>query len=189
MRWSAVAPNPSRYRIADNRLPEDPRQKFREVVSDRDSGVRGWGERPPARAPEVKGTVIMKLTTMTQVTVDGVVQGNGGASDEDRANGFERGGWALGAGDDQTRALITQAYQRAGAFLFGRRTYELVVPVVFGQGSRLFPGTGRDIALDLTGSRADTKGVTSRSTGQPGARSTQPAETRDIAGPEPHSYY
>jgi hypothetical protein len=32
----------------------------------------------------------MKLTTMTQVTVDGVMQGNGGASDEDRRNGFER---------------------------------------------------------------------------------------------------
>ncbi len=28
----------------------------------------------------------MKLTTMTQVTVDGVMQGNGGASDEDRRN-------------------------------------------------------------------------------------------------------
>ena len=38
----------------------------------------------------------MKLTTMTQVTVDGVMQGNGGASDEDRRNGFERGGWAMG---------------------------------------------------------------------------------------------
>ena len=42
----------------------------------------------------------MKLTTMTQVTVDGVMQGNGGATDEDRRNGFERGGWAMGAGDD-----------------------------------------------------------------------------------------
>jgi hypothetical protein len=36
----------------------------------------------------------MKLTTMTQVTVDGVMQH--GASDEDRRNGFERGGWANG---------------------------------------------------------------------------------------------
>jgi dihydrofolate reductase len=67
----------------------------------------------------------MKLTTMTQVTVDGVVQGNGGASDEDRRNGFDRGGWAKGAGDNETRTLITQTYRRADAFLFGRRTYEL----------------------------------------------------------------
>ena len=67
----------------------------------------------------------MKLTTMTQVTIDGVVQGNGHASDEDRRNGFDRGGWAKGAGDDETRTLITQTYQRADAFLFGRRTYEL----------------------------------------------------------------
>ena len=66
----------------------------------------------------------MKLTAMTQVTVDGVVQGNGGASDEDRRNGFERGGWAKGAADNETRTLITQTYQRADAFLFGRRTYE-----------------------------------------------------------------
>ncbi len=186
----------------------------------------------------------MKLTTMTQVTLDGVVQGNGGASDEDRRNGFERGGWAKGAGDNETRTLITETYQRADAFLFGRRTYELfagywgvredlgnpivgalntkpkyvasntlteprwadttvlsgdlaaaigrlkakpggelqvhgsgtlirwlldndlvdeitllIVPVVLGQGTRLFPGTGPDMALDLVGSRADSKGV------------------------------
>src|SRR5438128_2947936 len=67
----------------------------------------------------------MKLTTMTQVTVDGVVQGNGGASDEDRRGGFERGGWAMGVFDNETLTFINQTYQRADAFLFGRRTYEL----------------------------------------------------------------
>jgi dihydrofolate reductase len=36
----------------------------------------------------------------------------------------------------------------------------LVVPVVLGQGARLFPDTGPDIALDLVDSRADSKGVT-----------------------------
>jgi dihydrofolate reductase len=67
----------------------------------------------------------MKVTTVTQVTVDGVMQGNGGVSDEDRRNGFDRGGWAMGAGDDTTRSFIAQTYQRADAFLFGRRTYEM----------------------------------------------------------------
>jgi dihydrofolate reductase len=187
----------------------------------------------------------MKLTTMTQVTVDGVVQGNGAASNEDRRNGFERGGWAMGVFDDETLTFINETYQRADAFLFGRRTYELfagywgaredlehpivgalntkpkylasttltdprwantthlsgdvaaairelkakpggelqvhgsgglirwllendlvdemtllVVPVVLGQGKRLFPDAGPDIALDLIDSRADSKGVT-----------------------------
>jgi dihydrofolate reductase len=187
----------------------------------------------------------MKLTTQTQVTVDGVMQGNGGATDEDRRNGFERGGWAMGAGDRDTMAFITETYQRADAFLFGRRTYELfapywgtkepgshpisdalntkpkylasttitdpqwadttvlsgdvaaaigelkaepggelqvhgsgalirtllahdlvdeiqliIVPVVLGQGARLFPDAGPDIALDLVDSRTDSKGVT-----------------------------
>jgi dihydrofolate reductase len=189
----------------------------------------------------------MKLTTQTQVTVDGVMQGNGGATDEDRRNGFERGGWALGVGDDETRTFITETYQRADAFLFGRRTYELfaaywgtkdrgshpiadalnttpkylasttitgpqwadttvlagdlaaaigelktkpggelqvhgsgalirwlldhdlvdeiqliIVPVVLGQGTRLFPEAGPDIALDLVESRVDSKGVTTQ---------------------------
>jgi dihydrofolate reductase len=36
----------------------------------------------------------------------------------------------------------------------------LIVPVVIGQGTRLFPGNGPDIALDLVDSRADSKGVT-----------------------------
>ena len=70
----------------------------------------------------------MKLTTMTQVTVDGVMQGNGGASDEDRRSGFERGGWAMGVFDDETMTFINQTYQRADAFLFGRRTYDVFAP-------------------------------------------------------------
>ena len=36
----------------------------------------------------------------------------------------------------------------------------LVVPVVVGQGVRLFPDAGPDIALELIDSRADAKGVT-----------------------------
>ena len=36
----------------------------------------------------------------------------------------------------------------------------LIVPVVLGQGTRLFPDNGPDIALDLVDSRADSKGVT-----------------------------
>jgi hypothetical protein len=85
-RCSVVAPNPSRCRIAGNQLPEDPRQNFREAVSDRGSGVRSRGE-TPTRAPRDRGIPIMKLTTMTQVTVDGVMQGNG-PMDVDGGNGF-----------------------------------------------------------------------------------------------------
>jgi dihydrofolate reductase len=66
----------------------------------------------------------MKLTTNTNVSVDGVMQGLGGP-EEDRRGGFERGGWAMPYFDEETAALIGQVYQRADAFLFGRRTYEV----------------------------------------------------------------
>jgi dihydrofolate reductase len=186
----------------------------------------------------------MKFTTITQVSVDGVVQGNGGP-DENRSGGFERGGWARPLFDSEAMTFVDQVYQRADAFLFGRRTYELfagywgmredlgnpivgalntkpkyvasntltdpkwsdttvvsgdvataigelkaepggelqvhgsgtlvrwlldnqlvdeiallVCPVVVGQGIRLFPDNGRDMALDLVQSRAFPKGIT-----------------------------
>ncbi len=183
----------------------------------------------------------MKLTTTTIVTVDGVMQGLGG-SDEDRRDGFERGGWAMPYNDNETLGFLNEVYGRADAFLFGRRTYEifagswgtwddpgdspiwaalnarpkyvasttpfdpkwanttvlsgdvaaairelkakagdelqvhgsgvlvrwlldndlvdeinlLTYPVVVGQGTRLFPDTGKDIALELVGSQAVT---------------------------------
>ena len=66
----------------------------------------------------------MKLTTNTNVSVDGVMQGLGGP-EEDPTGGFERGGWAMPFFGGETEALISQVYQRANAFLFGRRTYEV----------------------------------------------------------------
>jgi len=197
----------------------------------------------------------MKLTTVTHVSVDGVMQGLGG-SDEDRREGFERGGWALPLFENEAATFLEQVYQRADAFLFGRRTYEifasswgaiaemrahpigvalnetpkyvasttltdpqwadttvlsgdvaaaigelkakpagelqvhgsgalvrwlfdnqlvdeitlLTYPVVIGQGTRLFPDTGPDIALDLVESRAFPNGITIqayRPTGRP----------------------
>jgi dihydrofolate reductase len=186
----------------------------------------------------------MKLTTVTQVSVDGVVQGNGGPN-ENRSGGFERGGWARLPFDSEAMTWNDEVYQRADAFLFGRRTYELfagywgvredlenpivgalntkpkyvasttlrdpqwadttvlsgdlataigelkakpagelqvhgsgtlirsllendlvdemnllIIPVVVGQGMRLFPDNGPDIALDLVESRAFPKGIT-----------------------------
>ena len=55
---------------------------------------------------------------------DGVVQGNRGP-DENRSGGFERGGWARPLFDNEAMTFVDQVYQRADAFLFGRRTYEL----------------------------------------------------------------
>lgn len=197
----------------------------------------------------------MRLTTTTWVTVDGVMQGLGGA-DEDRSGGFERGGWAMPHYDDESATFLNDVYQRADAFLFGRRTYDifagywgvmpepdsnpiaaalnskpkyvasttltdptwsdttvlagdlataigtlkanesgemqvhgsgalirwllatqlvdeltlLVCPVVVGQGTRLFPDTGPDVAFDLVSSRSTPAGVTIqvyRPTGRP----------------------
>ncbi len=68
----------------------------------------------------------MKLTTITHVSLDGVMQGLGG-SDEDRRGGFERGGWAIPLFDHEAATFVDGVFQRADAFLFGRRTYEIFV--------------------------------------------------------------
>jgi dihydrofolate reductase len=66
----------------------------------------------------------MKLTTITHVSLDGVMQGLGG-QDEDRSGGFERGGWAIPLFDDEAEASLVEAIGRADAFLFGRKTYDI----------------------------------------------------------------
>src|SRR6187455_764146 len=64
----------------------------------------------------------MKLTTTAQVSVDGVMQGPGGP-EEDARGVFERGGWAHF--DNEAGTVMDEIYERADAFLFGRRTYEI----------------------------------------------------------------
>jgi dihydrofolate reductase len=66
----------------------------------------------------------MKLTTITHISLDGVMQGLGGA-DEDRSGGFERGGWAIPLFDRTAEAFLVEVLGRADAFLFGRKTYEI----------------------------------------------------------------
>jgi dihydrofolate reductase len=66
----------------------------------------------------------MKLTTVTHVTVDGVMQGLGGP-EEDPQGGFERGGWALPLFEGEGAAYLDAVFERADAFLFGRRTFEI----------------------------------------------------------------
>ena len=66
----------------------------------------------------------MKLITNTQVTVDGVMQANGGNNPE-LDPGFDRGGWAMAFDDDEAERYIGDCYLRADAFLFGRRTFDL----------------------------------------------------------------
>lgn len=66
----------------------------------------------------------MNLTISMQVSVDGVMQANGG-NNEDLDPGFTRGGWARGKPDQQASEYIASTWQRADAFLLGRKTYAL----------------------------------------------------------------
>jgi dihydrofolate reductase len=66
----------------------------------------------------------MRLTTTTNVSLDGVMQGLG-RDDEDRRGGFVRGGWVIPLTGSEEMDHISGVYDRATAFLFGRQTYEI----------------------------------------------------------------
>src|SRR5881227_1865180 len=87
--------------------------------------------RPPAGLtfgdPRFEGAMTMKLTASMMVTVDGVYQGPGGP-DEDRRGGFDRGGWTTPYGDEEGWRFLTAWFERADAFLLGRRTWEIWEP-------------------------------------------------------------
>jgi dihydrofolate reductase len=65
-----------------------------------------------------------KLVVGTFTTLDGVMQAPGGP-DEDREGGFQHGGWLVPYFDDKFLRIMTEWTTRAGAFLLGRKTYEI----------------------------------------------------------------
>jgi hypothetical protein len=70
-----------------------------------------WSGRTERRPTKEKGTAITKLTTNTQVSVDGVMQGNGGRHPT-LDPGFDRGGWARRLFDSEAMTFVDEAYQR-----------------------------------------------------------------------------
>jgi dihydrofolate reductase len=65
-----------------------------------------------------------KVIVNEWMSFDGVVQSAG--ADDDTSNGFAHGGWHLPYFDDTAQKWVAAGYADAGAFLFGRRTYELL---------------------------------------------------------------
>ena len=66
----------------------------------------------------------MKLTACEFITLDGVYQGPGGP-DEDRREGFDRGGWQAPFDDEEVGPFITSVYEGMDAMLLGRTTFDI----------------------------------------------------------------
>ncbi len=67
-----------------------------------------------------------RVVVVNHVTLDGVMQGPG-RPDEDSRDGFEQGGWAAPRNDEVMGAKVGEWMNGEHAFLFGRRSYEIML--------------------------------------------------------------
>ncbi len=65
-----------------------------------------------------------KLTVSEFMSLDGVVQGPGGA-EEDSSGGFSHGGWHMRYFDDLANEWVLNDIVTAGGLVLGRRTYQI----------------------------------------------------------------
>jgi dihydrofolate reductase len=65
-----------------------------------------------------------KVVVNEFLSLDGVAQAPGG-EDEDTSGGFSHGGWSMQYMDDSSMNRVLGAINEAGAYLLGRRTYEI----------------------------------------------------------------
>jgi dihydrofolate reductase len=65
-----------------------------------------------------------KVVVNEFLSLDGVAQAPGG-EDEDTSGGFAHGGWSMKYMDDASMNRVLGAINEAGAYLLGRRTYEI----------------------------------------------------------------
>jgi dihydrofolate reductase len=67
---------------------------------------------------------LRKIIAITQLTLDGVMQGPGGP-EEDPSNGFNLGGWFMRHGDQGVLQALDEAISGKFDLLLGRRTYDI----------------------------------------------------------------
>lgn len=65
-----------------------------------------------------------KVVVNEFLSLDGVAQAPGG-EDEDTSGGFAHGGWSMQYMDESSMNRVLGAINEAGAYLLGRRTYEI----------------------------------------------------------------